>query len=237
MQVLDKLLQAAGYMDAAFWQQVDPEGEQIFRSLAGDDPQTQAARLMLDANYGRWDRFDNFVPFLGDQPRPPGAYVYPPDLTKEELDAYVAAHPDEKDALLSLYTVVRRDGDKLVAVPYHEAYAEFVEPRCAARGSRRPQPERLPDRLPAERGAALRTDDYFDADMAWLDLDCNLDISIGPHETYDDQFTGQKTFYKANVLVVDREAGVSWTPSRLPFPPNRPTYPSPLPIARTRPAR
>ena len=42
--------------------------------------------------------------------------------------------------------------------------------------------------------------------MAWLDLDSNLDISIGPHETYDDQLAGQKTFYKANVLIVDRAA-------------------------------
>lgn len=55
---------------------------------------------MLQANYGRWDRFNEFAPFLGDQPRPPGGYVYPPDLTKEELDAYIAGHPDEKGTLL-----------------------------------------------------------------------------------------------------------------------------------------
>ncbi|MCB0146881.1 MAG: hypothetical protein KDE01_04455, partial [Caldilineaceae bacterium] len=57
-----------------------------------------------------------------------------------------------------------------------------------------------------KQAQAMRTDDYFDADMAWLDLDSNLDISIGPHETYDDQLAGQKTFYKANVLIVDRAA-------------------------------
>jgi len=33
--VLDKLIQAARYMDAAFWQQVDPEGEVIFKGLTG----------------------------------------------------------------------------------------------------------------------------------------------------------------------------------------------------------
>ena len=52
----------------------------------------------------------------------------------------------------------------------------------------------------------MRTDDYFDADMAWLDLDSNLDISIGPAQNHDDQLAGQKTFYKANVLIVDRAA-------------------------------
>ncbi|MCB0025493.1 MAG: hypothetical protein KDD91_20815, partial [Caldilinea sp.] len=118
LQVLDKFMQAAWYMDAAYWQQVDPEGERIFRSLDASNPDQAALHLMMDANYGRWDRFDDFAVFLGSDPRPLGSYVYPADLTKAELDAYIAAHPDAKDALLSPYTVVRRDGDMLVAIPY-----------------------------------------------------------------------------------------------------------------------
>jgi hypothetical protein len=39
-------------------------------------------------------------------------------------------------------------------------------------------------------------------------VDSNLDLSIGPHEVYDDQLTGQKAFYKANVLIVDRPAAL-----------------------------
>ena len=208
VKVLDKLIEASTYMDAAFWQQVDPEGEALFHSIAPSDAQNEAAHLMLDANYGRWDRFDNFVPVIGDQPRPPGGYVFPPDLTKDELDAYVTAHPDEKDALLSPFTVVQRDGDKLVAIPYHEAYAEYVEPTATLleEAADLSQNESLANYLRLEANA-LRTDDYFDADMAWLDVDANLDVSIGPEEVYDDQLTGQKTFYKTNVLVVDKEAG------------------------------
>ena len=207
LQVLDKFMQAAWYMDAAYWQQVDPEGERIFRSLDANNPDQAALHLMMDANYGRWDRFDDFAVFLGDAARPTGGYVYPTDLTKAELDAYVAAHPDEKDALLSSYTVVRRDGDKLIALPYHEVYAAYVEPAAALleEAADLSQNASLTDYLRKE-AQALRTDDYFAADMAWLDLDSNLDISIGPHETYDDQLAGQKTFYKANVLVVDRAA-------------------------------
>jgi putative hemolysin len=208
LAVLDKMKQAAAAMDAAYWQQVDPDDEPLFHSLAGaTDPTEAAERLMLDANYGRWDRFDEFVPFLGDEPRPAGGYVYPPDLTKEELDAYIAAHPDEKDGLLSPYTTVRRDGDRLVAVPYHEAYAEFVLPAADLldQAAALSQNESLATYLRLE-AEALRTDEYFDANMAWLDLDSNLDVSIGPHEVYDDQLTGQKAFYKANVLIVDRPA-------------------------------
>jgi len=208
LAVLDKMYQAARVMDAVYWQQVDPLDEQLFRSLAGaTDPTEAAAHLLLDANYGRWDRFDEFAPFLGDEPRPAGGYVYPPDLTKQELDAYIVAHPDEKDGLLSPYTVVQRDGDRLEAVPFHEAYAEFVLPAANLldEAAALSQNESLAAYLKLE-AEALRTDEYFDANMAWLDLDSNLDISIGPHEVYDDQLTGQKAFYKANVLIVDRPA-------------------------------
>jgi len=207
--VLDKLIQAARYMDAAFWQQVDPEGEVIFKGLTGATTDLEkATRLMLDANYGRWDRFQDFAPFLGSTPWPAGSYVYPPDLTKVELDAYLASHPDEKEDLLDPYTVVRRQGDRLVAVPYHEVYAAYVQPAAAlldeAAGLSSNASLANYLRLQAE---ALRTDDYFAANMAWLDLDANLDVSIGPHEVYDDQLTSQKAFYKANVLLVDRPAG------------------------------
>ena len=207
LQVLDKFMQAAWYMDAAYWQQVDPEGERIFRSLDASNPDQAALHLMMDANYGRWDRFDDFAVFLGSDPRPLGGFVYPADLTKAELDAYIAAHPDAKDALLSPYTVVRRDGDMLVAIPYYEVYAAYVEPAAALleEAAGLSQNASLTDYL-KKQAQAMRTDDYFDADMAWLDLDSNLDISIGPHETYDDQLAGQKTFYKANVLIVDRAA-------------------------------
>jgi hypothetical protein len=206
--VVGKLVQAAAYMDAAFWQQVDPEGEKLWRSLASaSTPTEKAAYSMLDANYGRWDRFLDFAPFVGTVARPPGGYVYPADLIKSELDAYIAAHPMEKDALLNPYTVVRRSGEKLVAVPYNQEYSAFVDPAAlllleAAGLSQNPA---LTKYLLLQ-AQALRTDNYYEADLAWLDLDGNLDVSIGPHETYDDQLYGQKAFYKANVLIVDQAA-------------------------------
>jgi len=207
--VLDKMMQAADDMDAVYWQQVDPEGEEIFRRLArAPGPENRAAAFLMDANYGRWDRFREYAPFVGTDPHPPGGSVYPADLTKAELDAYLVAHPEEKDAVLNPFTVIRRHHHRLVAVPYHVAYAKYV----------RPAADRLEEAAKLSRNAsltkylqlqaeALRTDEYFEANLAWLDLDSNLDLSIGPHETYDDMLTGQKAFYKANVLIVDRAAG------------------------------
>jgi hypothetical protein len=207
--VLDKMMQAAADMDAVYWQQVDPAGEEIFRRLArAPGPENRAAAFLMDANYGRWDRFREYAPFVRTDAHPPGGYVYPADLTKAELDAYLVAHPEEKDAVLSPFTVIRRHHDRLVAVPYHVAYAKYVLPAA----------ERLEEAAKLSQNAsltkylqlqaeALRTDEYFEANLAWLDLDSHLDLSIGPHETYDDMLTGQKAFYKANVLIVDRAAG------------------------------
>jgi len=206
--VLDKLMQAANAMDAVYWQQVDPDGKQIFRRLArAPGLENRAAAFLMDANYGRWDRFREYAPFVGTDPHPPGSYVYPADLTKAELDAYLAAHPEEKDALLSPFTVIRRHHDRLVAVPYHVAYAKYVLPAAQRldEAAKLSQNASLTKYLQLQ-AEALRTDEYFEANLAWLDLDSNLDLSIGPHETYDDMLTGQKAFYKANVLIVDRAA-------------------------------
>ncbi|HEV7905159.1 MAG TPA: hypothetical protein VGO96_15060 [Pyrinomonadaceae bacterium] len=47
-------------------------------------------------------------PFLPVEPTPPGANVYPWGITKPEVETFLAAHPESKDAILDLRTVVRR---------------------------------------------------------------------------------------------------------------------------------
>ena len=209
--VLDKLIQAAAYMDAAFWQQADPAGAVLYQKLAGaTDPQLQDARFLIGVHFGRWDRFREFEPFVGTEPRPDGAWFYPPDLTREELDQYIAERPDEKDALLSPFTVVRRQDDRLVAIPYYEIYAPFVLPAAdlLEQAAALAQNESLKTYLILQ-AQALRTDDYFEASLAWLALDSRLDLIIGPYEVYDDQLTGQKTSYEGIVMVVDRAASAA----------------------------
>ncbi|HAG37785.1 MAG TPA: hypothetical protein DCL34_13395, partial [Erythrobacter sp.] len=83
---------------------------------------------MFDRYYGAWDDLDEFHPFWGTEPLPEGAGFYPTDLTREEFDAYLTAHPAQKDELLAPYTVVKREGDGLVAVPYSVEYREWLEP-------------------------------------------------------------------------------------------------------------
>ena len=46
--------------------------------------------------------------FLPVSPETAARNVYPPDATREEIDAYLAQHPDDKDDILDRLTVVRR---------------------------------------------------------------------------------------------------------------------------------
>lgn len=47
-------------------------------------------------------------PFLPVEMTPPGHNVYPWGITKEEVETFLAAHPESKESLLDLRTVVRR---------------------------------------------------------------------------------------------------------------------------------
>ena len=57
----------------------------------------------------------------------PGHGFYPADLTKADFEAYLVVHPAEKAALMDGYTVVKREGAKLVAVPYSVEYKAELE--------------------------------------------------------------------------------------------------------------
>jgi hypothetical protein len=47
-------------------------------------------------------------PFLPVEMTPPGQNVYPWGITKDEVEAFIAAHPERQDSILDLRTVVRR---------------------------------------------------------------------------------------------------------------------------------
>lgn len=209
-QVLDKLVEASHIIDEIYWQQASADGVKLREELekTSDMPLDAAKLRFLEINKCAYDRLDGDKPFLDVKPLPEGATFWPEDLTREELEAYVAAHPDEKEALFSLTTIVRREGNKLVAIPYHEHFkgllqraSELLQEAAALTDN-----ESLENYLEL-RAEALVTDNFFESDMAWMDLQGNtLDIVIGPIEVYDDRLMNLKAAYEAYVLVKDEEA-------------------------------
>ena len=203
-QLVEKLAEATRHLDELFWQQSDPQGLLLYRSLAGSaKAEDQQLRRFLQINGGRYDLIREYAPFAGAPPRPLGGSVFPADLTKAEFDAYVVKNTQQKSALYSGVTVVERKGTELVAVPYHVAYRQWLAPMSKALE----QAAALSDD-PAFahylklRAAALLTDDYYESDLAWLDLvNPKFDLIFAPYETYLDRFLGVKTSYGASVLI------------------------------------
>lgn len=208
-QIIDKLIAASKIIDTLYWKQASKDGLELREKLAASDAPVDKLKLhFLEINKFGYDRLDGNAPFLDNAPLPEGATFWPEDLTREELAAYVEAHPEEKEALYGLTTVVKRDGEKLVAVPYRELFNEELAAasQLLKEAAELAENESLKRYLNL-RATALVTDDYFESDMAWMDLEGNtIDIVIGAIEVYEDGLMNLKAAYEAYVLVKDQKA-------------------------------
>ena len=208
VKMVDKLVDASRYLEEIYWRQIDPDALTLYESLAGSkNPRDETLRRCLWINASRFDLLDNNKPFVGTTPMPPGRGFYPQNLTREQIEQYVKAHPEKKDEIYNSFTLVRWHGDQLEGLPYHIAYRSFLEPsakdlREAASLSDDPAFANFL-RLRAD---ALLTDDYFKSNLAWLDLkNPKFDVAFAPDETYDDGLLGVKATYGAAVMIRNTE--------------------------------
>lgn len=207
-RVVGKLVEASRFMNDIFLLQVSEENRDLRERVARSAQQAPAANFALalfDVHKGPWDRLKENAPFIGSKAKPPGAGFYPVDLTKEEFEKWVAAHPQDKDAFQGLFTVIRRQGTSLVAVPYSRAYgpaleaaAQKLKEAAALTGN-----ASLRDYL-TKRADAFLSDDYYASDIAWMDLDSDVEVVIGPYEVYEDALFNYKAAFESFVTVRDR---------------------------------
>ena len=123
-------------------------------------------------------------------------------MTKAEFEAW-----DNADKT-SQYTLIRRDKDgKLQTVWFHEAYAEQIAQaammlRKASRLAADPEFAKYLEL----RADALLSDDYYESDMAWMDVrNNNIDFVVGPIENYVDALYGYKAAHESFILIKDHE--------------------------------
>lgn len=198
LMIIHKLIDAADLMNEVFWKEAFGNKNELLDSL-----DSEAKIELAKINYGPWDRLKGNEPFIKSYgPKPLGANFYPPDITKEEFEN--ASLPNKK----SLYTIIRRNArGELTSEWYHEAFSE--QHKKAAKLLREASALTKNEgfkRYLRLRADALETDDYQESDLAWLDMKTNqIDVVIGPIETYEDQLFGYKASHEAYVLVKDMD--------------------------------
>lgn len=228
-RVLAKLAEASRYMNDIFLRQAwlgNPALAKEAETWKG--AQGEAAREYFRLNFGPWDRLDERAPFLGDKPHPEGAGFYPEDMTKAELEAWLKKNPKDKEAFESTVTVIRRQGKGLVAVPYSKEYAEWLKPSAQLlREAAQITSNASLKKFLELRAQAFLSDDYYESDMAWMDVQAPVEITIGPYETYEDGLFGYKAAFESFLTValpeesraLDRyKARLPWFEKNLPIP-------------------
>jgi hypothetical protein len=206
-QMVAKLADACRLLDELYWHQSDLGGWAMYHTT-----QSAVLKKLFAINGSRWDLVDENFPFTGEEPLVPGHELYPFALTRTQIEQYAAAHPEQKAAIYSPWTVVKSDVSllevrgvplKLTTVPYHEAFAEWLRPmaadlHAAAKLSADPAFAHYLNL----RADGLLSDDYYASDIAWLDLkDPKVDLIFAPYETYLDNLLGVKTSYGASILI------------------------------------
>ena len=207
-KALLKIIAAAKLYDRLYLRQIWSGNEALLKKLQAD--QSPIGRLRLHyfmINKGPWSQLDANETFIEGAPtRPPQANFYPDGITKDEFNAWVnALSPAEKEQATGYFYVIRRDANgKLKAVPYSEEYREFLEPaaKLLREAAALTTNKTLKDFL-SKRAAAFASNDYYESDVAWMDLDSPIDVTIGPYETYEDELFGYKAAFEAYVTLRD----------------------------------
>ncbi len=208
-EALAHMVRAAQVMDALFLEQAWSGNETMFQALVRDETPLGKARLhAFLVNKGPWSRLDHNAPFVPGAPeKPASANFYPEGATKAEVEKWIASlGAAEKTSATGFFTTIRRAPDgKLMAVPYSTEYqgelaiaAQHL--RAAAAATAQPTLKAFLE----SRAVAFVTNDYYDSDVKWMELDATIEPTIGPYEVYEDEWFNYKAAFEAFITVKDR---------------------------------
>lgn len=159
--------------------------------------------------------------------KPPGANFYPPDMDKMEFELWKdSLTEDQKQNSTGFFNVIKRHSDfsldmshsnniaantnyahDLYIASYSQEYLPFLEKAAELlhkAGDFTSSPSLK--RLLHSKADAFLSNDYYDSDIAWMELDSTLDVTIGPYETYEDALFGYKATFEAFIGVRDAKA-------------------------------
>src|ERR1051325_1075446 len=210
-KALAKLIEAAHLTDDVFLDQVWSGNTALYHKLQQDKSPLGQARLhYFWINKGPWSEIDEHKAFLPGVPakKPAGTNCYPEDMTKEEFESWVKPlYPESRAVAEGFFTVIRRGPDKKLRLIH---YGAQLYPPLARQARLLKEAAALTDNATLKkflttRADAFLTNNYFESDMAWMDLDAPVDVTIGPFETYNDELFGYKAAFEAYINVRDEK--------------------------------
>jgi len=206
-RVVAKLVEAAKIVDALFLRQVWSGNEAMLVDLARDDSPAGRARLhYFLINKGPWSRLDHNQPFIpGAPPKPAGANYYPDGATKAELERWMQSLSEpERTRATGFFTTIRRAGAGFTIVPYSAEYQpELVRMASLLREAAQATADSTLKNFLTRRADSLSSNDYYDSDVAWMELKGAVQPTIGPYEVYEDELFNYKAGFEAYITLLD----------------------------------
>jgi hypothetical protein len=208
-KALNKIIEAAQLMDPIFLRQVWSGNEAMLTKLKMDTSATGRELLhYFQINMGPWSLLDNNAPFVNEAPRdkPIGANYYPECMTKEKFDAWMKGliEKEREKAAGFFYVIRRQQNSTLESIPYSKEYREWLEPaaKLLKEAAQSTENSTLKKFLTL-RADAFVSNDYYASDVAWMELDAPIELTIGPYETYMDELFNYKAAFEVFVTLHD----------------------------------
>jgi hypothetical protein len=206
-RVLARLVEASKVIDALFVRQVWSGNEAMLLDLVRDESPAGRARLhYFLINKGPWSRLDHDQPFVPGAPaKPAGANFYPADAAKADLERWIQTLPEaERTCATGFFTVIKRAGSGFSAVPYNVEYqGELAHAARLLREAADLSTEPTLKAFLAKRADAFLSNDYYDSDVAWMELKGAIEPTIGPYEVYEDDWFNYKAAFESFIAVQD----------------------------------
>ena len=207
-QVLAKLVEASKLLDAIYLRQLWVGNEAMLLDLARDRTPVGQARLhYFLINKGPWSRLDHNEAFVPGAPvKPAGGNFYPVDATKPELEQWVQSLPDaERRQATGFFSVIRRGANGgFAVVPYNVEYQpELTRAAALLKEAAAIATEPTLKAFLSKRADAFLTNDYYESDVAWMELKGAVEPTIGPYEVYEDELFNYKAAFESFIAVLD----------------------------------
>ena len=206
-RVLAKLVEASKIVDALFLRQVWAGNESMLMDLVRDQSLEGRARLhYFLINKGPWSRLDHNAVFVPGAPAKPAAANYYPDgASKADLERWIQSLPEaERAHATDFFTVIRRSGNAFTLVPYNVEYqGELARAAGLLRDAAQLTKEPTLKTFLTKRADAFLSNDYYDSDVAWMELKGAIEPTIGPYEVYEDELFNYKAAFESYITVQD----------------------------------